>query len=86
MGNPKPKVFPDRMLPVPGEIPVDISARIFLDAKQFGPIDPERTVLDCLMELSRAIREGRGIIRRVVIKGYSWVKIEVVEPEPEPKG
>ena len=84
MNKRKPEVpMPDRMLPVPGEIPVDVSARIFLDAKLFGPVDPERTVLDCLMELGRAIREGKGIIKRVVIKGYVFVNVGIdVEGEP----
>jgi len=79
-----PDIRVDIMLPQSGEVPVDISARIFLDNKQFGGYDPERTVLDCLMELSRAIREGRGIVKRVVVKSYCFVTVED-GTNPQPK-
>ena len=68
-----PEVRPDLMLAQPGEIAVDVKARIFLDAKQFS-LDPERTVLDCLIELGNAIRKGDGTIKRAVVKSYWFVK------------
>lgn len=66
----------DRLIAKPGEIPVDITARLFLDGRKFGPVDKERTILDCLMDLSRAIREGDGMIKSAVIKSYVFLPNE----------
>ncbi len=68
-----PEPRPDILLAQPGEIPVDITARLFLDAKKFGPIDGERTILDTTLDLQRAIKNGE--VRRAVIKGYTFPKI-----------
>lgn len=66
MAEPRPEI----LLAQPGEIPVDVNVRLFLDAKKWGPIDQERTILDTLMDLQRMIKAGE--VMRAVIKSYNF--------------
>ena len=57
----------------PGELKVDISAILFLDARLFGPLMDGRTTLDYYVDLTNVLLKSSWI-KRAIVKGFAFPK------------